>query len=899
MTSFNSSFNSSFASLDPDPYYGSHSRSSVRHASPLRAGRQYSDASDSAGYRSPFAVQSVSPAERRRLVQELRQDAHRVRTGTRPATPSFQSSLAAPPTQQAPSGYPAYGAHPTYVAYPAYVERTTHSYTSRHEAPDSSPEKVAERNLAELELSTERLRQLGAELMSFARQVGAGGPLVNGSERLFSARTTTPMRGTPHATDASMEQAASFMFPPPSAAGAAGGEISIMTVESDLDTPSKLSLAPERSVLSLVEEPSMMLASGSSPGPQPAQQQPYAPSGQTARQDEYAPPPAHVDVDELEGERARRKREFLAKRRLAEESGPIKMAGAPLVVPAARAAEPMLDASSVIQERVADVSRLTSPGQDSKPAGDDDDDEELAKARLRAAAAPASAKRPVVIPAPSKAHSGPAQSEPAAAQAGTDDGGHEAGGKEDARAARFERMAQQAAMLQAGGKSFALVPFGTFLAHQAAGAQGSYDDKDLLVQGRRSSRPPPRLPSDSSPHKKGRSHSMDQIAAMKLAAAMTAAGSNGDDTKAPLQQQQQPMLLEGFLFKSSGAGMFSGAKWRRRWFVLSGRLLVYMSSPASNEVGRMFDLNQIDVVTDPRGLGRTATPHAIGIQDHARRIILCAESHAEIVKWYRAIVLNVALLCAHTRPPVKSLAPPDRTKQSPMVAWRNEMLAKHRAALPVPPPPQDAWFYPHYRLPPSHYDRLGVPPDASQSLIKKAYYRLARESHPDRNDGVPQEDFAGISLAYDMLIDPDKRANYDLAERVKERLRQGEWAGGGRALTCRRDRRVVLRARVGRFGFGHGTAHAPAAARAEETLDHLLRRRLAHPVLAGRARARRGGAFAAAACGGPLHRVPVRAASAVLQGLCGRGPAVRQARVRGRVQDGADGGPPVLWPAGV
>ena len=38
----------------------------------------------------------------------------------------------------------------------------------------------------------------------------------------------------------------------------------------------------------------------------------------------------------------------------------------------------------------------------------------------------------------------------------------------------------------------------------------------------------------------------------------------------------------------------------------------------------------------------------------------------------------------------------------------------------------------------------------------QAYYRLARESHPDRNPDVTQEDFAAISMAYDTLIDPDK-----------------------------------------------------------------------------------------------------------------------------------------------
>jgi hypothetical protein len=58
-------------------------------------------------------------------------------------------------------------------------------------------------------------------------------------------------------------------------------------------------------------------------------------------------------------------------------------------------------------------------------------------------------------------------------------------------------------------------------------------------------------------------------------------------------------------------------------------------------------------------------------------------------------------------------------------------------------------------------------------VIKKAYYRLAKESHPDRGPTAADEDFASISLSYEMLIDPQKRADYDLSERVKENLRQG------------------------------------------------------------------------------------------------------------------------------
>jgi curved DNA-binding protein len=61
-----------------------------------------------------------------------------------------------------------------------------------------------------------------------------------------------------------------------------------------------------------------------------------------------------------------------------------------------------------------------------------------------------------------------------------------------------------------------------------------------------------------------------------------------------------------------------------------------------------------------------------------------------------------------------------------------------------------------------HYQTLGVSKTASTDDIKRAFRRLAKEYHPDRNKAAGAEDkFKQINEAHEVLSDPDKRAAYD------------------------------------------------------------------------------------------------------------------------------------------
>ena len=96
-----------------------------------------------------------------------------------------------------------------------------------------------------------------------------------------------------------------------------------------------------------------------------------------------------------------------------------------------------------------------------------------------------------------------------------------------------------------------------------------------------------------------------------------------------------------------------------------------------------------------------------------------------------------------------------------------------------------------------YYEILGVPKDASDDDIKKAYRTLARKYHPDLHPGdkAMEARFKGINEAYSVIGDPKKRSDYDLTGRSPfgAGMGGGGYRPGGGPMGG-----------MGDFGFGGG-----------------------------------------------------------------------------------------------
>lgn len=108
-------------------------------------------------------------------------------------------------------------------------------------------------------------------------------------------------------------------------------------------------------------------------------------------------------------------------------------------------------------------------------------------------------------------------------------------------------------------------------------------------------------------------------------------------------------------------------------------------------------------------------------------------------------------------------------------------------------------------MPRDYYEVLGVSPEASETEVKKAFRRLARELHPDVNqDTEAEERFKEAAEAYEVLSDAERRRTYDAYGH--EGLRAGGFDPGAGFGSID----DIFQAFFGGGGFGFGGRRAAA-----------------------------------------------------------------------------------------
>ncbi|MDB5589655.1 DnaJ C-terminal domain-containing protein [Enterovirga sp.] len=139
------------------------------------------------------------------------------------------------------------------------------------------------------------------------------------------------------------------------------------------------------------------------------------------------------------------------------------------------------------------------------------------------------------------------------------------------------------------------------------------------------------------------------------------------------------------------------------------------------------------------------------------------------------------------------------------------------------------------------YEILGVARRADEAEIKKAFRKLAKQHHPDRNagDGTAKDKFAEVNAAYEILGDPAKRAQFDRGEidgEGKPKFQGFEGFGAGGHGREGFEGFSFGFGGAGPRGPGAGAGASPGAGGGEDIFSHLF----GEAMRGSRSRSRRG-----------------------------------------------------------